>query len=249
MNSTILALSRANARELWRDRRTAFATIVLPLFFLAILVGISLVTGDDVASSVGGILPVATVFGLGSVCFFGTVSPTVDLRQRGTLRLLGTTPLSRSTFLAALAPVRIMIAIVMIAVVAAIAGWAGALDISRLPLFLVSSALGVAFLLGIGFVLAGILPNVEAANNVLGLLLVVLVVMGGGMVPLEAFGPAAQSVLEWLPPARLVESLHATLTGATDSFGLATSWGVVAAGAVVTTLLAGATFRWDDADT
>jgi hypothetical protein len=60
-------------------------------------------------------LGVATMLGIASIAFIGTTVPLVAMRERGLLRLFGTTPLRRSTFLLAQLPARAAIAATLVA--------------------------------------------------------------------------------------------------------------------------------------
>src|SRR5919197_5473883 len=133
--NTFASLTTANSRELVRDRKTAGANLLLPAFFIGLFVAISLLTDPDGDRGVMKFsLPTATFFVLGSISFFGTVVPAVELRRRGTLRLLSTTPLRPGTFLLALAPVRLAVALLFIAVTLVVSRWFGLLEAGPVPL-------------------------------------------------------------------------------------------------------------------
>jgi ABC-2 type transport system permease protein len=248
MSTALTELSRAHSRELLRDKKTAAGSIGIPVFFLALFVAIPLLMGDDGEQTLlKRMLPMALFFVFGSLVFFGTVSPAVELRQRGTLRLLSSTPLKPSTFLLALAPARLLLAVGFVAVAAAVAAAFGALPVGRLPLLLAVSLAGLAFLLGLGFLLAARLETAESAGNLLSLVLVVLQFLAGGLVPLSTLPNAVGTVLGWLPPALLYDGLGYTLVGADAATPVWAGILVLLGAAALCGAAAVRSFRWDRA--
>ncbi|NHD18342.1 MULTISPECIES: ABC transporter permease [unclassified Actinopolyspora] len=244
--SSFRTLALANARELIRDRKTAFAAIVMPLFFLVLFLAVGyFVNRSGEADAIRMLLPTALFFMLGSMSFFGTVSPAVDLRQRRTLRLLSTTPLRKIAFLGSLAPVRALVAMGYVALVVAFATAFGYVSPVRIPVLLVSAAAGVAFFLSLGFVLAAVLPSAEAANNTLSLVLVLMAFLGGGVLPLRSMPEGAQAVLGWLPPARLMETFRHSIAGLPAQHSPWSSWVIMLGASALLTMLATRVFSWD----
>ena len=70
-------------------------------------------------------LPTTLALGFMSIAFTGTTAPLVALRKRGTLRLLGTTPVRRLSFIVAQTPVRAAVGIVEAAIIGGVGGWTG----------------------------------------------------------------------------------------------------------------------------
>jgi ABC-2 type transport system permease protein len=242
------ALTTANSRELIRDRKTAAANLLLPVFFLGLFLAISLLTdpgGDKGVMKFA--LPTATFFVLGSISFFGTVAPAVELRRRGTLRLLSTTPLRPSTFLLALAPIRLVIALLFIALAIVISGFFGLLEVERVPLIVAACLGGLALFVSLGFVLAARLDSADAANNVLTFVLILLLFLGGGITSLASLPDGLRVVFEWLPPSMMLDALRHAMTGADARHPAWLSLLVLLGASVLTTLLAVRLFRWDRA--
>ncbi|SDK49274.1 ABC-2 type transport system permease protein [Actinopolyspora mzabensis] len=239
-------LALANARELVRDRKTAFAAIVMPLFFLVLFLAVGhFVNRSSESDAIRMLLPTALFFMLGSMAFFGTVSPTVDLRQRRTLRLLSTTPLRKITFLLSLVPVRALVALGYVVLVVAFATAFDYVTLAGIPVLLVSAVSGVAFFLSLGFVLAAVLPSAEAANNTLSLVLILMAFLGGAILPLRSMPQGVRDVLGWLPPARLVDTFRHTIAGFPAQFPAWSSWLLMLGFAAVLTALATRVFSWD----
>ncbi|MBA2624714.1 MAG: ABC transporter permease, partial [Acidimicrobiia bacterium] len=102
--------------------------------------------------------------------------------------------------------------------------------------------LGTVAFAGLGLLLAGTLRaevTLAAANG----LYVVLLLLGGMVVPLERLPGPLRAVAELLPTAALAQVLSGALTSPVDV--PARPWLVLAAWAVVTPVLAARWFRWE----
>jgi ABC-2 type transport system permease protein len=107
---------------------------------------------------------------------------------------------------------------------------------------LLAVVLGSVAFGGIGLVLAGTLqPLVNLA--VVNTLFVVLLLLGGMLIPLAKLPTWLADVSKLLPAAALSEALHATLGhGAPVTAG---DWAVLAVWAVGAPVVAACTFRWE----
>lgn len=165
-------------------------------------------------------------------------------RQYGVLQRLGTTPLGRGRWVTAKVLVVLALEAVQVALLVPVAvalGWSP--ELAGIAEALGAVVLGTAAFAGIGLLLAGNLPGVATLAIANGGYLVLLL-LGGMIVPLEELPAALRAVSELLPAAALSTALHATIgVGESD----ATAWAVLAAWAVAAPVLAARTFRWDPA--
>lgn len=163
-------------------------------------------------------------------------------RQYRVLKRLGATPLGRPRLIAAkIAMVLTLeaIQVVTISLVAAALGWRpdGPI-VAAVP----AVVLGTAAFAGIGLLIAGTLRATVTLALANGLYLVLLL-LGGMVVPLERLPEGVRVVAELLPAAALTETLNGTLSaGATADLR---AWLVLGAWAVVAPLAAAGSFRWD----
>ena len=163
-------------------------------------------------------------------------------RQYGVLKRLGSTPLGRPALLAAKTTAILAVELVQVAVLVPIAlalGWHAG---GNAPLALVAVLLATAGFAGLGLTMAGTLraETVLAAANGLYLLLLLL---GGMVVPLSKLPGALRAVARALPAAALSDALHGALAGGHHVPGRA--WLVLAAWAVAAPAVAAVTFRWE----
>jgi ABC-2 type transport system permease protein len=163
-------------------------------------------------------------------------------RQYRVLKRLGATPLGRPRLLAAKATVVLVVVAVQLAVLVPVAlalGWDPSWSAG---LALVGVVLGVAAFAGIGMLLAGTLPgtvNLAVTNGVY----LVLLLLGGMIIPLDELPGALATMARVLPAAALAEVLGGALTpGEEISSG---ALGVLAAWAVGAPAAAALAFRWE----
>lgn len=163
-------------------------------------------------------------------------------RSYGVIVRLGTTPLGRPTLLAAktlaVLAVEVVQAVVLVLVAVAL-GWrpGGNPVLAVIAVLLATSAFA-----GLGLLLAGTLRaeiTLAAANG----LYVVLLLLGGMVVPVEELPGALRAVAELLPTAALADILTGSLASPVDVPGRA--WLVLAVWAIVTPILAARWFRWE----
>jgi ABC-2 type transport system permease protein len=163
-------------------------------------------------------------------------------RQYGVLKRLGTTPLGRPRLVAAKVSMVLVIEVVqaVVLVVAAIAlGWRAG---GALALAVPAVVVGTAAFAGIGLLMAGTLRG-TVALAVLNALYVVLLLLGGMVIPLDELPAGLRSFAELLPSAALAETLTAALTeGAAAG---AKPWIVLVAWGLAAPLAAAAWFRWE----
>ncbi len=185
-----------------------------------------------------GILALATM----STGMVNLAIATGFQRGYGVLKRLATTPLSRPGLLAAkiVAVLAVeLVQVVVLVLVAVALGWR--------PSRAVAAAVGAVMLgtiafCGIGLLLAGTLKaelTLALANG----LYLVLLLLGGMVVPLDSLPAALRAVAELLPAAALSDALRASLgEGAAVP---AQAWLVLGAWAIATPTAAATTFRWE----
>ncbi|MEV0237961.1 ABC transporter permease [Nonomuraea sp. NPDC050786] len=235
-------LALAHTRQLTRDRRAAMGVIGFPLLFL-VLAMVGPVGSGDVSRFQ---LPGALFTALAAIALYGTVLPTAELRRRGTLRLLSTTPLTRRALLFSLAPLRLVLAAAFIVLNCAVSVAYGYLEVSRLPGLVLTSAVGLAFLLALGFVFAAVLTSAETSETVLTILVIAIIFIGDAVVPLSMLPAGVADVLQWLPPALITGALRWELVGMEPPHPEWVTWAIGAGGALLLGALAVRVFRWDD---
>jgi ABC-2 type transport system permease protein len=163
-------------------------------------------------------------------------------RQYGVLKRLGSTPLGRPRLIAAKVTTVLAVEVVQAVVLltAAIAlGWRAGGDIA---LVVPAVVLGTAAFAGIGLLMAGTLRGTVTLALANGLY-VVLLLLGGMIIPLDELPAPIRAVAELLPAAALAETLTAALTSGHDAS--AGAWAVLVVWGVAAPAVAAACFRWE----
>ncbi|RCG29838.1 ABC transporter permease [Sphaerisporangium album] len=240
----VLAQTGAEVRAVLRNGEQLLLTMIIPLL---VLVGFSAaplleVPGRRIDFVAPGVLALAIM----STAFTGQAIGTGFERRYGVLKRLGATPLSRAGLMLAKTLAVITVEILQFAVIAAVAlalGWRphGA-PLEAFALVLVMVLAGTAAFSGLALLMAGTL-RAEATLAAANLVYLVLLGLGGVVVPVTSFPHALRVVAEVLPITALTGGLRSILA---QGGGLpARELLILLAWAAVTLALAARTFRWE----
>jgi len=230
----------AEIRMTMRNGEQLLLTLVIPLL---VLVGLSHLPPDVVGHSpaIDAVAPGVLALAVMSTAFTGLAIATGFERRYGVLRLLGSTPLGRGGLLAAKTGAVLAVEtvqVVLLVVVAKVLGWQ---PVGSWPAAVLLLVLGTAAFSALGLLLAGTLraeATLAAANGIYLLLLAV----GGVVIPVDRLPAAAQPLVAALPSAALGDGLRdVLLRGSAFPAGpsvVLVIWAVVAG--VVTSRV----FRW-----
>jgi ABC-2 type transport system permease protein len=227
-----------------RRGETLLVTIGIPVVFVVFFSEVHVLpTGSQ--SAVSFVVPGVLALAVMSTAMVSLGIATGFERGYGVLKRLGATPLRRDRLVGAKIVTVVLVELVQAVVLIPVGlglGWrpgghAGAVGEAIALALLATVAFG-----GLGLLLAGLLRaevNLAAANG----LYLVLLLLGGMLVPVAKLPGALAAFARGLPAAALSGGLHATLgTGAAVP---TESWVVLALWAVVTPVLASLTFRWE----
>jgi len=190
----------------------------------------------------------ATIAAIGfmAITFMGTAVPVVTMRERGTLRLLGTTPLRKLTFIAAQTPARAIAGLIVgtVVVVASFAlGYTDAVGLLRL---LVTFVLGLAMFFAFAYLLASRSRNTEVINSIAVLVPIVAMFASGEVFPKQILPEWLQVAMEWVPSSWFIQAASADLVGSATMLPVPVLWLMMVASTALVTLLAARLFVWDD---
>jgi ABC-2 type transport system permease protein len=236
----LAAQARAELVLTLRRGESVLLTLGIPVLLLVFFSQVDIVGigHDPIRFLAPGILALAIM----STAMVGLGIATGFERQYRVLKRLGSTPLGRPALLAAktiaIAAVEV-IQVVVLVVVALALGWHAHGSVVLAAAAVVLATIAFA---GLGLLMAGTLraEMVLAAAN--GLYLVLLL-LGGMVVPLRELPAGLRSVARGLPAAALSDALHRALGGShVSGHGY---WFVLAAWAVAAPVAAALTFRWE----
>lgn len=235
----VIAHARWESRLLLRNGEQLLLTLLIPagLFLGLALLDLWPASGNRVAAAVATVWTVSALAG----CFTSLAIGTGFERRSGALRFLATTPLTRLELLAgkvAAAAFVTGLSVALVGVLALVVGWR---PDARALLALCVLALGCAALGAWAFALAGML-RAEAVLAVANGIFVLLLIVGGIVIPLDRLPSAMATVAGYLPTGALNESLQALLV---DGSGpTAQNIVVLVVWLVVGAALARRYFRW-----
>jgi ABC-2 type transport system permease protein len=229
-----------------RRGETLLLTLGIPIVFLLFFSEVPVVstpTTTPVDFFVPGILALAVM----STAMVSLGIATGFERGYGVLKRLGTTPLGRPRLLGAKIVTIVAVELLQAAVLLPVGlglGWnpGGSGATAAVAGAIGAILLGSAAFAGIGLLMAGTLRaevNLAAANG----LYLVLLLLGGMIVPISKLPSGLASFAKLLPAEALSAALHATL--GTGSAVPVESWVVLAVWAVAAPLAAAFTFKWE----
>ena len=243
----VLAQIRMELTTLVRNYEQLLLIMVIPIGVLVFFGNVA-VLPDSITLTrlVASVLALSLI----STAMVSTGIATGFERSYHVLKRLGVTPLGRGRLIWAKAGSVSVVELVQVTVLVAIAvglGWS-IVDLSwwRLALALL---LGTAAFAGIGLCLAGRLraeANLAAQNG----LYLVLLALGGVIIPVDDLPDGLGAVARYLPSGALAEVVHASLGGAPSGVWLFIdaplgAWLVLAIWALIAPLAAARLFRFD----
>ncbi|HSB86981.1 MAG TPA: ABC transporter permease [Ilumatobacteraceae bacterium] len=233
---------RAELRRVAANGEQLLLTLGIPVLLMVFFSLVDVLptdTEDPIDFLAPGILALATM----STAMVSLGIGTGFERSYHVLKRLGTTPLGRPRLIAAKVGAVIAVQVVQFAVLVPVAyllGWQpGSPDWLLAVLAVIVGTIAFA---GIGLTLAGRLPgevNLAALNG----LYLVLLLLGGMVVPFAKLPGAIRAVAHALPSGALADVLREALSNAGTQ--PTRSWIVLAAWAAATPPIAARLFRWD----
>nr|WP_240477234.1 ABC transporter permease [Jiangella muralis] len=237
----LLAQTLFEVRLLLRNGEQLLLTAAIPVVLLWLLTAAPVFdTGDyeRVDFLVPGILALCVM----STAFTSLAISTGYERRYGALKRLAVSPLPRWTLLLAKALTVLVIEAFQVVLVGGLGlalGWRPSGSPLAVAVLLVAGTLAFA---GLGLLMAGTL-RAEATLAAANLVYLLLLVLGGVVIPLSGFPSGLRTVLELTPAGALADGLRSVLA---DGAGL--PWGsvaVLAAWALAGLTAAARWFRWE----
>jgi ABC-2 type transport system permease protein len=238
----VLAQARFEVGSQLRNGEQLLVSLVLPAMAL---VGLSATTSPSLGAGVRidvatpGVIALCVI----SAAFTSQAIATGFDRRYAVLRYLGVTPLGRGGLVAAKALATLAVEAVQIAVISVLAlflGWRP--QLAGIPYAVLFVVAGTWAFVALALLLAGTL-RAEAVLAVANLLWVVLLALGGVIVPRTELPAGLSHLAAVLPSAGLADGLRSALV--LGQLNLA-ALGVVLAWGIVATALAARLFRFDD---
>ena len=237
----VVAQARAETLMTMRRGESLLLALGIPVVLLVFFSEVDVLptgTKDPVTFLAPGILALAIM----STAMVSLAIATGFERQYLVLKRLGATPLGRPALLAAkIASVLAVeaIQVVVLGAVGLLLGWHLRGNVGSAGGAMVLATIAFA---GLGLLMAGTLPALTTLAAANGLYLVLLL-LGGMVVPMAKLPAAIRTVARLLPAAALSDAVHGALS--TAGTVPARAWIVLTAWAIVAPAAAAAWFRWE----
>jgi len=241
--TALVAQLRAEVVMTLRRGETLLLTLGIPLLLLVFFSEIKIST-TETAHPVNIVTPGILALAVMSTSMVSLGIATGFERGYGVLKRLGATPLGRGRLLSAKVGAVIVIEVLQaaaIAIVGLLLGWKPTGGIVGAVEVVVACLIGSIAFGGIGLFMAGRLRaevNLAAANG----LYLVLLLLGGMVVPLSVLPKGIRVVAELLPAAALSSAVRGAVS---TTAGYQGCWIVLIAWAIVAPIVAALTFRFE----
>lgn len=247
--SAVRSLLALQCREFVRNYSYFVFVVAFPFFMLGMFLGMQAILSSTSPEGGPGFdqtaVPMATFLGVTGVALTSTAGPLAEYRQHGTLRVLGTTPLSRSAFILSHLAVRLVFALLLAVAITVVGALLGAVGWATMGRLVPAVLGGLAIYLGLGYLLGGLVSSGQLATNIGTLVQVLSLFMAGVAIPFSLLPSGLADVLSWLPTSQFGD----LLLWAVDSPLQHHAWWIsllYACGfGCVLLLLSVLTFRWD----
>ncbi len=193
------------------------------------------------------VLPGVLSMSLMQLGLFATAPLLVNLRERGVLRRLGVTPLTRTTVLTSQVIFRLGIALVQTGVVLVLGRIAFGMRITpdNLPGVFGFTLLGAAVFVTLGYFLAGLARTEESLQGLIGLPNVLFMMLSGIFFPISDMPGWIRPVVDLIPLTYLADALRQLIVQGTPRYSLPTDLAVLGAWWIGCSVLAVRFFTWE----
>lgn len=247
MQPHTIPLLQLQARELVRNVSYFVFVAIFPFFMAGMFLGMSYLIGGgpDGPNFELIVMPMAIFLAVTGIGVQMTAGPLAEVRESGALRVLGTTPLSRTEFLLSHLIVRFLMGMIQIAIIVAIAV---ALDLvsasGGLAVFGVS-LIGLALFFTIGYLLGGVISSSQLAANIATAVQLLTLFLSGVAIPFAILPDGLVNVLKWIPTTLFADLILWASDSPLQESDPLIAFIIVAVSTIVLFALAVRLFKWD----
>jgi ABC-2 type transport system permease protein len=223
----------------WRDPRSRFFTILLPVIFMVLLTSLFgnhtiNVNGQRIKASTYYV-PGISVLGIMSASFVSLVISITAQRESGVLKRRRSTPVPAWVLIASRALTAVIVSIVLVVVIALIGRiiYNVHLPSATLPAFVIGVALGAVSFCCLSFAVSTFIPTEDAAQPIIQAIILPLYFISGVFVPKDQLSGTLQDIASVFPVSHLNNALFKAFDPTTKGSGIAgtdllilAAWGV-----------------------
>jgi ABC-2 type transport system permease protein len=225
---------------IWRDPRSRFFTLVLPVIFMVLLTSLFgnhtiHVNGRAIKASTYYV-PGISVLGILSASFVNLVITVTGQRENGVLKRRRSAPVPAWVLIASRALTSVIVSIVLVVVIAVIGRiiYSVHLPSSTLPAFVIGVALGAASFCCLAFAVSSVVPNEDSAQPIIQAITLPLYFISGVFVPKDQLSSTLRDIANVFPVSHLNNALFKAFDPTTSGSGVSGSdllvlaaWGAV----------------------
>jgi len=198
-------------------------------------------------SSIDYLLPGVLAMSLMQLGLFATAAPLVSLREKGVLRRMGATPLSKTTLLTSQVAFRLTTAFAQTALIVLVGVGVFHVHIvaSHIIGIVAMVLLGASLFITMGYFLSGVAKTEEAVNGLIQLPNITFMFLSGIFFPVEIMPSWIRPLVDVIPLTYVGDALRKTMINAGSYFSMTRNVAIMLAWLVVCGVLALRFFRWE----
>lgn len=237
----------------WRELSRSRANFYFVLAFPFLMSGMFLAMNSLLASSMSGsgpdftslVVPLALCLALTGTCMTLTSGPIAEYRDQGTLRVLGTTPVSRSQFIMTHLAIRVVLAITLAALVILFGAVVDAVSVTAVWKAVIVAVPSSVLFLGLGYIIGSLVGSGQAATNIATFVQLFTMFTGGVAFPQSLLSDSVLRILDLLPTTYFGDLLYWVAGSDVQRHSTVIDFTVVAVAAAIVVPLAVGFFRWE----
>lgn len=204
------------------------------------------VTSDNL-SNIDYLLPGILAMSLMQLGLFGTAAPLVSLREKGVLRRMGATPLSRMSLLVSQVAFRMTLAFLQTAILMGVGMAAFDVQIQLDNLLVIAGVVlfGASMFITLGYFLSTLANTEEALQGIVALPNFLFMFLSGIFWPVDFMPDWIRPLVDLIPLTYLGDLLRKVMIEAGSYFSAERSLLVLGIWLAVTTVLALRFFKWE----
>jgi ABC-2 type transport system permease protein len=198
-------------------------------------------------SSIDYLLPGVLAMSLMQLGLFATAAPLVSLREKGVLRRMGATPLSKTTLLTSQVAFRLTTAFAQTALIVLVGVGVFHVHIvaSHIIGIVAMVLLGASLFITMGYFLSGVAKTEEAVNGLIQLPNITFMFLSGIFFPVDIMPSWIRPLVDVIPLTYVGDALRKTMINAGSYFSMTRNVAIMLAWLVVCGVLALKFFRWE----
>jgi ABC-2 type transport system permease protein len=198
-------------------------------------------------SNIDYLLPGVLAMSLMQLGLFATAAPLVSLREKGVLRRMGATPLSKTTLLSSQIAFRLTTAFAQTALIVLVG--IGVFHVHIIASHILSIVamvlLGATLFITMGYFLSGVAKTEEAVNGLIQLPNITFMFLSGIFFPVDIMPAWIRPLVDVIPLTYVGDALRKTMLNAGSYFSMTRNIAIMLAWLVVCGVLAIKFFRWE----